>query len=98
MVDFKVYKLDEEWGRWELEKSLGDRALVLGNDCCLLILAEEFTRYKRNFIFFNDKNETHVFNLEDRSFGDLQNIHSSWLYVFRPLKYKLFNLILSQVN
>ncbi|KAF3956120.1 hypothetical protein CMV_018728 [Castanea mollissima] len=29
VVDFKVYKLDEEWGRWELEKSLGDRAFVL---------------------------------------------------------------------
>ena len=79
VVDFKVYKLDEEWGRWELEKSLGDRALVLGNDCCLSILAEEFTRYKRNCIFFNDQNETHVFNLEDRSIGDLKNIHPSWL-------------------
>ena len=79
VVDFKVYKLDEEWGRWELEKSLGDRALVLGNDCCLSILVEEFTGYKRNCIFFNDQNETHVFNLEDRSFGDLQNIYPSWL-------------------
>ena len=79
VVDFKVYKLDGEWGRWELEKSLGDRALVLGNDCCLSILAEEFTGYKRNCIFFNDQNETHVFNLEDSSFGDLQNIHPSWL-------------------
>ena len=24
VVDFKVYKLDEECGQWELEKSLGD--------------------------------------------------------------------------
>ena len=77
MVDFKVYKLDEEWGRWELEKSLGDQALVLGNDCCLSILAEEFIGYKRNCIFFNDQNETHVSNLEDNSFGDLPNIHPS---------------------
>ena len=46
VVDFKVYKLDEEWGRWELEKSLGDQALVLGNDCCLSILAEKFTDRK----------------------------------------------------
>ncbi|KAL4645642.1 hypothetical protein ACB092_02G249100 [Castanea dentata] len=79
VVDFKVYKLDEEWGRWELENSLGDRAFVLGNDCCLSISAEEFTGYKRNCIYFNDQNETHVFNLEDSSFGDLQNIHPSWL-------------------
>ena len=79
VVDFKVYKLDEEWGRWELEKSLGDRAFVLGNDCCLSISAEEFTGYKRNCIYFNDQNETHVFNLEDSSFGDLQDIHPSWL-------------------
>ncbi|KAM3709923.1 hypothetical protein ACJW31_02G211300 [Castanea mollissima] len=69
VVDFKVYKLDEEWGRWELEKSLGDRAFVLGNDCCLSISAEEFTGYKRNCIYFNDQNETHVFNLEDTKFG-----------------------------
>ncbi|KAK9990059.1 hypothetical protein SO802_025044 [Lithocarpus litseifolius] len=79
VVDFKVYKLDEEWGRWELEKSLGDRAFVLGNDCCLSISAEEFTGYKRNCIYFNDQNENHVFNLEDSSFGDLQDIHPSWL-------------------
>ena len=58
VVDFKVYKLDEEWGQWELEKRLGDRVFVLGNDCCLSILAEEFTGYKRNCIFFNDQNET----------------------------------------
>ena len=38
-----------------------------------------FTGYKRNCIFFNDQNETHVFNLEDRCFGDLQNIHPSQL-------------------
>ena len=38
-----------------------------------------FIGYKRNCIFFNDQNETHVFNLQDRSFGDLQNIHPSWL-------------------
>ena len=78
-VDSIVYKLDEEWGRWGLEKSLGDRALVLGNDCCSSILAKEFTGYKRNCIYFNDQNETHVFNLEDSSFGDLQDIHPSWL-------------------
>ena len=30
-------------------------------------------------LFFNDQNETHVFNLEDNSFEDLQNIHPSQL-------------------
>ena len=66
--------VDGSWRKaWVIE------LFVLDNDCCLSILAEEFIGYKRNCIFFNDQNETHVFNLEDRRFGDLQNIHPSWL-------------------
>ena len=66
--------VDGSWRKaWVIE------LFVLDNDCCLSILAEEFIGYKRNCIFFNDQNETHVFNMEDRSFGDLQNIHPSWL-------------------
>jgi hypothetical protein len=61
----KVYKLDEEQGRWDLEKSLGDRAFVLGLDGCFSVSAEEFSGYKRNCIYFVFQFETFVYHLEE---------------------------------
>ena len=81
LIGFKVYRFDEEWGRWELNESLGDRAFVLGNDCCFSIMAKELSGYKRNCIYFTDQNETRVFSLEDNSVGCLsyfEDSHPSW--------------------
>ncbi|KAM4129012.1 hypothetical protein ACJW30_02G212400 [Castanea mollissima] len=80
-IGFKVYRFDEEWGRWELKESLGDRAFVLGNDCCFSVMAKELSGYKRNCIYFTDQNETRVFSLEDCSVGYLsyfEDSHPSW--------------------
>ena len=71
MVGFKVYKLDEEWGRWDLKESLGDRAFILGRDCSLSVSGRDFLGYRGNCICFTEENQTHVFNLEDRSITDL---------------------------
>ncbi|KAM3709921.1 hypothetical protein ACJW31_02G211100 [Castanea mollissima] len=82
-IGFKVYRFDEEWGRWELKESLGDRAFVLGNDCCFSVMAKELSGYKRNCIYFTDQDEVRarVFSLEDNSFGYLsysEESHPSW--------------------
>ena len=47
LIGFKVYRFDEDWGRWELKESLGDRAFVLGNDCCFSVMTKELSGYKR---------------------------------------------------
>nr|XP_023890180.1 putative F-box protein At1g65770 [Quercus suber] len=81
LIGFKVYRFDEEWGRWELKESLDDRAFVLGNDCCFSVMAKELSGYKRNCIYFTDQNETQVFSLEDNSVGYLsyfEDSHPSW--------------------
>jgi hypothetical protein len=80
----KVYELnEEELGRWDLVNSLGDRAFVLGYDCCFSVSAEEFSGFKRNCIYFTEQygSGTRVFNLEDRRFEDLayfQSSHLAW--------------------
>ena len=62
---------------WEMFGSLGDRAFVLGNDCCFSVSAEDFPRYKRNCIYFNDQNETRVFNMEVCRYEDLEDFQAS---------------------
>lgn len=54
-LDFKVHKLDEEWGRWVEVKSLGDQAFVLGSDCCFSVSAREFAGFKGNCIYFTEQ-------------------------------------------
>ncbi|XP_030973858.1 putative F-box protein At1g65770 [Quercus lobata] len=77
-IGFKVYRFDEEWGRWELKESLGDRAFVLGNGCCFSVMAKELSGYKRNCIYFTDQYETRVFSLEDNSVGYLSYFEDSY--------------------
>jgi hypothetical protein len=76
-LDFKVYKLDEEGGKWDLLKSLGDRAFVLSTDCCFSVSAQEFVGCKENCIYFTDKYQRRVFSLEDSSFADLVSMDDS---------------------
>uniref|UniRef100_A0A2N9I1Y4 KIB1-4 beta-propeller domain-containing protein n=1 Tax=Fagus sylvatica TaxID=28930 RepID=A0A2N9I1Y4_FAGSY len=63
----KVYKMDRDKPEpWDLVNSLGDRAFVLGIDCCFSVSTEEFYGFKRNCIYFTDIRS--VFNLEDDRF------------------------------
>ncbi|KAF3440371.1 hypothetical protein FNV43_RR18655 [Rhamnella rubrinervis] len=82
-VDFKVHKLDEEWGRWVEVKTLGDQAIVLGSDCCFSVSAREFAGFKGNCIYFTEQLDLDfalrglgnldgcVFDLEDRTIEKL---------------------------
>ncbi|KAL6224426.1 hypothetical protein ACLB2K_003281 [Fragaria x ananassa] len=54
-IDFKVYKLDQEWGKWVDVKDLGDRVFVLSNDGSFSVSTKEFAGVKGNCIFFIDQ-------------------------------------------
>lgn len=67
-LGFKVYKMDEESGKWVEVKSLGDNAIVMATDCCFSVLAHEFYGCLQNSIYFSDEDEElKVFKLEDGS-------------------------------
>jgi len=65
-LTFKVYKLDQEWGCWVMVKNLGDRVLILGNDCSFSVSAREFSECKGNSIYFTDGNDLGVFYVENQ--------------------------------
>ncbi|KAG5050805.1 hypothetical protein AAZX31_02G041500 [Glycine max] len=92
VVCFKVYKLDEEWGKWVDVKNLGDRAFVLGNSCSFSVSAKELTGYQENCIYFTDIFDVRVYNLDDRSIVSIDFdpcidksmcSHSSWTRIGR---------------
>ncbi|PON82691.1 F-box domain containing protein [Trema orientale] len=82
-VDFKVFKLDEDWGRWVEVKCLGDMAFVLTYDCSFSVSAPEFEGFRGNCIYFTEQFNLDlalrglgrlggcVFSLEDRTIEDL---------------------------
>ncbi|XP_050369079.1 putative F-box protein At1g65770 [Argentina anserina] len=80
-IGFKVYKLDQEWGRWVDVKDLGDDIFILSSDGSFSVSAREFGGVKGNCIFFTEGALTtgrvfysRVFNLED---GRISSLASS---------------------
>ncbi|KAL5557447.1 hypothetical protein UlMin_039683 [Ulmus minor] len=51
-VDFKVFKLDQDWGTWVEVKNLRDQEFVLSCDFSLSVLAQDFAGFKPNCIYF----------------------------------------------
>lgn len=82
-VGFKVYRLDEEWGRWVEVKSLGEKAFLLTYDCCFAVRAKEYVGFKENCIYFTEQFDMDfalrrlgrlggcVFSMEDGTIEDL---------------------------
>ncbi|CAI8608963.1 unnamed protein product [Vicia faba] len=62
---FKVYKLDEEWGKWVDVKNLRDRAFILSNSCNLSVSAQELIGYQGNCIYFRDTFDVRMYNMDD---------------------------------
>lgn len=67
-VDVKVYKLDEEWGRWLDVKSLGDHAFVLGKDSNLSLSARDYNGCEENSVYFCYRGSASMFSLETSTF------------------------------
>ncbi|KAG6775632.1 putative F-box protein At1g65770 [Populus alba] len=79
-VDFRVYKLDEEWGTWVNIKSLDDRIFILGIDCSFSVSCRDLSGGKGNCIYFYNSlyegqgrsdGAIHVFRFEDHSIDNL---------------------------
>ncbi|KAI6677534.1 hypothetical protein NL676_038330 [Syzygium grande] len=71
-ADFKVYRLNQELGKWDEIRNLGDVALFLGNHSCFSVSVKGFGGCKGNCIYFTVFDETpggkvKVFDMEDRS-------------------------------
>lgn len=62
---FKVYKLDEEWGKWVDVKNLKDRAFILSPSCNFSVSAKELIGYQGNCIYFKDSFNVRMYNLDD---------------------------------
>ncbi|CAL5197436.1 unnamed protein product [Lathyrus oleraceus] len=62
---FKVFKLDEEWGKWVDVKNLGDRAFILGQSCNFSVSTKELIGYEGNCIYFRDSFDVLMYNLDD---------------------------------
>ncbi|XP_015889791.3 F-box protein At2g26160-like [Ziziphus jujuba] len=90
-VDFKVYKLDETWGKWVEVTDLGDQAFILGGDISFSVSVSDFDACKGNCIYFKDRYDCSlfsfdqdgcVFNLVDRS---IDKYRWSWPLCFSNL-------------
>ncbi|XP_008241990.1 PREDICTED: uncharacterized protein At1g65760-like [Prunus mume] len=79
-VNFRVYKLDQERGRWDEVQNLDDQAFFLNVDFSFSVSAEDIVGCSRNCIYFSDHRENplalrslstvgdgSVFNLADHS-------------------------------
>ena len=62
---FKVYKLDEEWGKWVDVKNLRDRAFILSNSCNFSVSTKDLIGYQGNCIYFRDTYDVRMYNLDD---------------------------------
>ncbi|XP_015889781.2 F-box protein At2g26160-like [Ziziphus jujuba] len=90
-VDFKVYKLDETWGKWVEATDLGDQAFILSGDISFSVFVSDFDTCKGNCIYFKDRYDCSlfsfgqdgcIFNLVDRS---IDKYRWSWPLCFSNL-------------
>ncbi|WCJ32754.1 ascorbic acid mannose pathway regulator 1 [Euphorbia peplus] len=82
-VHVRVYKFDEEWGRWVDVKSLGkETVFVIGNESCFSVRVEEFG----DCVYYVDPydedvrgeisgSDARVFRLADRKIGRASSFH-----------------------
>ncbi|XP_027360544.1 F-box protein At2g26160 [Abrus precatorius] len=68
VIDIKVYKLDEEWGRWLDVKNLGDVLFVLGKDSNFSLSAQDYYGCEGNCIYFSSAGRACGFSLESSKF------------------------------
>ncbi|KAK3410527.1 hypothetical protein EUGRSUZ_J02497 [Eucalyptus grandis] len=69
---FKVHRLNQEWGKWDEVRNLGDVAIFLGDYSCFSVSVKGFGGCKGNCVYFTEIDGTcegnvQVFNMEDRS-------------------------------
>ncbi|XP_057760607.1 putative F-box protein At1g65770 [Arachis stenosperma] len=68
VVDVKVHRLDEEWGRWLDVKDLGGYAFVLGKMFTFSLLAQDYYGCEPNSLYFFSAKRASSFTLNDSKF------------------------------
>ncbi|KAK3410534.1 hypothetical protein EUGRSUZ_J02505 [Eucalyptus grandis] len=83
--DFRVYRLDRQWGRWEEARSLGDSAFFLCKHRSFAVSALELGGGNGNCIYYTEDTYSYysmeifkVFSLADRSVKCLGFSDSLW--------------------
>ncbi|XP_030535810.1 putative F-box protein At1g65770 isoform X2 [Rhodamnia argentea] len=68
-ANFKVYRLNQEWGKWDEIRDLGEVALFLGDYSSFSVMLKGFNGCKGNCIYFTDCRDrrVRVFDMPDRS-------------------------------
>ncbi|XP_031388071.1 F-box protein At2g26160-like [Punica granatum] len=51
-VNFKVYRLDQKWGKWEEVRNLGDVVFFLGTSCSFSVSVQDIDGCPGNCIYF----------------------------------------------
>lgn len=72
-TSFKVYKLDQELGKWVEGTNVGDEVSFLSDDFCFVVSIAKFDGCKRNGIYFNDRVDGCLFSYaKDALFFNLE--------------------------
>jgi len=65
VVFVKIYKLDQEWGKWFDVPDLGEALFVLGRDSNFSLLAQDYYGCQGNCIYLFSKGKAYCFNLQN---------------------------------
>ncbi|CAA7032880.1 unnamed protein product [Microthlaspi erraticum] len=89
-VGFKVYKMDKNLVEWVEVSSLGDKAIIMCMESCLMVSASEYYGCLENAIYFTDddgrdkrkgEDVVKVFKLDG---GMIDSSSQSFLEMFTP--------------
>lgn len=91
-VNFKVYRLDQEWGKWDEVKDLGDVVLFIGESSSFCVSVNEFSGCSGNCIYFTETRsgvrspltKVYVFNMRDHSIKRVISIPEHWKMLWPP--------------
>ncbi|KAI4325790.1 hypothetical protein MLD38_031157 [Melastoma candidum] len=84
-IDFKLYRLDQEWGKWDEINELRGMVMFIGESSSFCISMDGFSRCGENRIYFTEKGrcglfegKVYVFDLVDRSVKRLVSMPECW--------------------
>ncbi|OWM66486.1 hypothetical protein CDL15_Pgr013703 [Punica granatum] len=91
-VNFRVYRLDQDWGKWDEIRNLGDMVFFLGTSCSFSVSVRDYDGCPGNCIYFlerdiyirvREKMKVYVFSLGNRSIKRMASL-PSYLRIMWP--------------
>ncbi|KAI4325786.1 hypothetical protein MLD38_031153 [Melastoma candidum] len=90
VAHFKVYRLDQEWGKWDEVKDLEDLVVFIGENSSFCVSVKEFSGCIGNCIYFIEQRgglrlpKVYVFNMRDHSIKRVISIPDYWKILWPP--------------